>query len=113
VRDVGLTVGVNLLVLLAVDICRVHVGTGESAEGWSLLLGSGGHIAVFSKARWSDACALSTGRVETECVGAVSGLGFSPLEHLWLGCKCREVGTLLTSDGASRIEDASTFTTLL
>jgi hypothetical protein len=111
-RDVGLTVFVrcvNLRVLLVVDNCRVHKGSGGISEGWSSLRGSGGHIAVFLKWRWSDACALSAGGVQTECVGAMGGLGCFPLEHLLLGCKCRGVGTLLASDGASSIEDVSTY----
>jgi hypothetical protein len=107
--------GVNLLVLLAVDNCRVHEGAGGLAEG-SLLRGSGGHIAVFPKVRWSGACALSAGGVQTEYVrrvGAMGGCGRFPLTHLWLACQCRGVGMLRGSDDASSIDDVSTAATRL
>jgi hypothetical protein len=53
-QDVGVTVFVrcvSFLVLLAVEDCRVHEGTGGIAEGWSWLRGSGGHSAVLPRVR--------------------------------------------------------------
>jgi hypothetical protein len=114
-QDVGLTVvvrRVSFLVVFAVDDRRVHEGTRGSAEGWSWVRGSGGQNAALPEVRWSDACALSAGRVQTECGGAMEGLGWCPLEQCWLGCRFCGVGTLLASDGATSIEDVSAATLL-
>jgi hypothetical protein len=113
--DVGLTAFVrreSFLAVLAVGDRSVHEGTRGSAEGWSWLRGSGGHNAALPEMRWSDACALSAGRVQKECGGAMEGLGWFPLEQCWLGCRFCGAGTLLASDGATSIEDVSAATLL-